>query len=82
MPETLSPVLYSFTGGLAGLILFALALIMVPRLLNWITPHHDEHAEIHKGNQAVATYFGLLTAGAIVGVSIIIAAAVFAGFHV
>ncbi len=82
MPETLSPVLYAFTGGLAGLILFAFALIMVPKLLNWITPHHDEHAEIVKGNQAMATYFGLLTAASIIGVSIIIGAAVFAGFHV
>ena len=75
------PLLYTVAGVIIGLVAFSLALLLLPRFLNRLTPHIDEEREILKGNQAVATYFGLLVGSAIVGVSLIIAAAVFAGIH-
>ena len=44
-----------------------------------VTPGIDEHKEIVRGNQAVAEYFGRLVSAAILGVSIVVAAAVLGG---
>jgi len=44
-----------------------------------LTPNIDEEKEIARGNRAVARYFGRLTAAAIVGISIVIAAAIIGG---
>ena len=66
-------------GGLLGVGLMLLAAAYLPRLIDRLTPNIDEGKEIARGNLAVAQYFGLVVAGCIVGLSIIIAAAVLGG---
>jgi uncharacterized membrane protein YjfL (UPF0719 family) len=69
-------------GGLLGIGLVLLAATFLPRLIDRLTPNIDEGKEIARGNQAVAQYFGLVVAGSIVGLSIVIAAAVLGGIVV
>lgn len=64
---------------LLGLLLLILALPVIHRVLNRLTPHLDEPAEIARGNRAAADYFSRVTAATILGVSLIIAAATAAG---
>ena len=66
-------------GGLLGVGLMLLAAAYLPRLIDRLTPNIDEGKEIARGNLAVAQYFGLVVAGSIVGLSIVIAAAVLGG---
>ena len=66
-------------GGLGGIGLVALAAMLLPKLLNRMTPQIDEEKEIVRGNVAVAHYFGRVVAAGILGVSIIVAAAVLGG---
>jgi hypothetical protein len=70
---------YSLLGGLVGILLVALAAAFLPRFINRFTPAMDEEKEIARGNQAVAEYFGRVVAASILGVSIVVAAAVAAG---
>jgi hypothetical protein len=72
-------VVYIVVGGLAGVSLVLLAASILPRLIDRLTPHVDEGKEIARGNQAVALYFGLVVAACIIGVSLVIAAAVLGG---
>ena len=72
-------VVYIVVGGLAGVSLVLLAASVLPRLIDRLTPHVDEGKEIARGNQAVALYFGLVVAACIIGVSLVIAAAVLGG---
>ena len=60
---------------------FLLATILIPRLLARFSPHIDEQREILRGNQAVAEYFGRIASACILGVSIIIAAALVVAFQ-
>jgi hypothetical protein len=62
-----------------GVVLIMGATLVIPRLLDRLTPNIDEEKEIARGNRAVAEYFGRLGAAAIVGISIIIAAAIIGG---
>ena len=70
---------FSIVGALIGMILVLASSLIIPRLLDRLTPNIDEHKEIVRGNQAVAEYFGRLAGAAIVGVSIVVAAAVLGG---
>jgi uncharacterized membrane protein YjfL (UPF0719 family) len=70
---------FSIVGALVGMILVFASSLIIPRLLDRLTPNIDEHKEILRGNQAVAEYFGRLAGAAIVGVSIVVAAAVLGG---
>ena len=72
-------VVYVVVGGLAGVCLVLLAASFLPRLIDRLTPHLDEGKEIARGNQAVAIYFGLVVGACILGVSLVIAAAVLGG---
>jgi uncharacterized membrane protein YjfL (UPF0719 family) len=54
---------------------------LVPKIVNRLTPNIEEEKEIVRGNQAVARYFGGIVQAVIIGMSIIIAAAVFVGLH-
>jgi hypothetical protein len=72
-------VTFSFVGGTIGVILIFLATMLLPRLIDRFTPNIDESKEIARGNQAVAEYFGRITAASIIGISIIIAAAILGG---
>jgi hypothetical protein len=68
------------TVGVAIGVSFILAFAaLVPSILGKLTPHLDEGKEIARGNQAVAEYFGRVTAATILGMSIVIAAATLGG---
>ena len=62
-----------------GVALILGATLVIPKILDRLVPAIDEEKEIARGNRAVAEYFGRLAAAAIIGVSIIIAAAIIGG---
>jgi uncharacterized membrane protein YjfL (UPF0719 family) len=70
---------FSTIGALIGTVLVLVSTLVVPRILDRLTPNIDEQKEIVRGNQAVAEYFGRVVGAAILGVSIVVAAAVLAG---
>jgi uncharacterized membrane protein YjfL (UPF0719 family) len=70
---------FSFVGGLVGMALVLAASFLVPRLIDRLTPNIDEQREIARGNSAVAEFYGRVVAAAILGVSIVVAAAVLGG---
>jgi uncharacterized membrane protein YjfL (UPF0719 family) len=72
-------IVFSVVGGLLGMILVIVASFIVPRVIDRLTPDIDEQKEIVRGNSAVAEYFGRLVSAAILGVSIVVAAAVLGG---
>ena len=72
-------VVFSVVGGAVGIALVMVAAVLLPWLINRLTPNLDEAKEIARGNEAVAQYFGRVVAASILGVSIIIAAAVLGG---
>ena len=72
-------VVFTFVGAATGIVLIMLALAFLPRLLDKLTPRIDEEKEILRGNQAVAEYFGRVVSAGIIGISIIIGAAVLGG---
>jgi len=53
--------------------------VTLPRIVNRMSPNIDEEKEIARGNQAVAEYFGRVVSAGIIGMSIIVAAAVLGG---
>ena len=71
--------LFTLVVGLVGMALVFSATAILPRLLDKLTPTIDEHKEIVRGNQAVATYFGKIVGASIVGISLVIAAALIGG---
>jgi len=71
--------LFALVGGVVGIILILAATAIIPGILERLTPGIDEDKEIVRGNRAVAEYFGRIVSAAIIGVSIIIAAAVLGG---
>jgi hypothetical protein len=71
---------FTVVGGLLGICIVLLASVAVPRILDRITPDLDEEKEIARGNRAVAEYFGRVTSACILGISLIVAAAVLGGF--
>jgi len=72
-------IVFSVVGGLVGMMLVLLASVIVPRLIDRFTPNMDEQKEIIRGNSAVAEYYGRLVSAAILGVSVVVAAAVLGG---
>jgi len=72
-------IVFSVVSGLLGMVLVLMASVVVPRLIDRLTPNIDEQKEIVRGNGAVAEYYGRLVAAAILGVSIVVAAAVLGG---
>ena len=72
-------VVFAFLGGIVGILLVMLASRILPQFIERMTPNLDEEKEIARGNVAVAEYFGRIVAASIVGVSIVIAAAVLGG---
>ena len=70
---------FSFIGGLVGMALVLGASFLVPRLIDRLTPNIDEQREIARGNSAVAEFYGRVVDAAILGVSIVVAAAVLGG---
>jgi hypothetical protein len=72
-------IVFSVVGGLMGMLLVLIASVIIPRLIDRWTPNIDEQKEIARGNGAVAEYYGRLVSAAILGVSIVVAAAVLGG---
>ncbi len=72
-------IVFSVVGGLLGMVLVIVASFIVPRVIDRLTPNIDEQKEIVRGNSAVAEYFGRLISAAILGVAIVVAAAVLGG---
>ncbi len=83
MTETISnigwAVIFSVIGGLVGMALILLASVVVMKLMCRLTPNIDEEKEIARGNRAVAEYYSRVVAACILGVSMVVAAAVLAG---
>ncbi len=74
-------VTFTIIGGVLGFLFMILGVFIIPKLLDALTPNINEEKEIVRGNLAVATYFGGIVQATIIGLSIIIAAAVIAGLH-
>jgi uncharacterized membrane protein YjfL (UPF0719 family) len=72
-------IVFSMVGGLVGMALVLLSSLVVPWVIERHTPNIDEQKEILRGNTAVAEYFGRVAGAAILGVSIVVAAAVVGG---
>lgn len=70
---------FTILGGVLGLLFMLVGVLIVPKILNWLTPNIDEQREIVRGNVAVAKYFGSIVQATIIGMSIIIGAAIIAG---
>jgi uncharacterized membrane protein YjfL (UPF0719 family) len=71
--------IFSLVGGLVGMALVLLASAIVPKLMDRLTPNIDEEKEIVRGNVAVAEYFGRVVGACVLGLSIVVAAAVLGG---
>ncbi len=72
-------VIFAVIGGLIGIVLMMVAAVMIPKLLDRLTPDLDEDKELARGNRAVAEYFGRVVSACIIGMSLIIAAAILGG---
>ena len=72
-------IVFMLIGGFVGLGLVLISSWVVPRVIARHTPNIDEQKEILRGNTAVAEYFGRIVSAAILGVSIVVAAAVVGG---
>ncbi len=70
---------FTIAGGLVGMVLVIASSLILPSLIDRLTPNIDEQKEIARGNTAVGEYFGRVVAAAILGVSIVTAAAVLGG---
>jgi uncharacterized membrane protein YjfL (UPF0719 family) len=83
MVETLQnigwSVIFSVIGGLIGMALVIASSLVLPSLIDRLTPNIDEQKEIARGNSAVGEYYGRIVGSAILGVSIVVAAAVLGG---
>ena len=71
--------IFSMMGGLIGVALFIALAAKLPKLFDKLTPNIDEGKELVRGNQAVAAYYGRVVAAGIIGLSVIIAAAILGG---
>ena len=72
-------VIITVVGGIVGIALVLLASAFLPRLIDRLTPNLDEEKEVLRGNSAVAEYFGRVSAAAILGASLVVAAATVGG---
>jgi ABC-type antimicrobial peptide transport system permease subunit len=72
-------VLFSAVGGVVGILLVLGSSLILPKLIDRLTPDLDEAKEIARGNQAVAEYFGRVVAAGVIGISIVVGAAVLGG---
>jgi len=72
-------VVFALVGGAVGIVLILVSAVFLPRFIDKMTPNLDEEKELIRGNRAVADYFGRVVAAAILGISLIIAAAILGG---
>lgn len=74
-----SAVLFTVIGAFLGLMLVVISSLLVPKIIAMMTPRIDEEKELVRGNRAVGDYYGRVVAAVIIGISIVIAAAIIAG---
>jgi len=72
-------IVFTFLAGLLGMLFMFVGVAILPKMLDRLTPNINEEKEMVRGNVAVANYFGRVVQAAIIGMSIIIAAAIMAG---
>jgi hypothetical protein len=72
-------IVFALIGGLVGIVLILVSAVFLPRFIDKMTPNLDEEKEMIRGNRAVADYFGRVVAAAILGISVIVAAAILGG---
>ena len=72
-------VVFSVIGGVVGIGLVLSSSLVLLRLIERMTPNLDEEKEIARGNVAVAQYFSRIASASIIGVSIVVGAAVLGG---
>lgn len=72
-------VIFSGVGATLGIFVFVRAASKLPQIFDKLTPNINEGKEIVRGNTAVAEYYGRIVAAGILGLSVIIAAAVIGG---
>ena len=70
---------FVITGAFLGTYFILLFSGFIHRITDKLTPNIDEDKEILRGNLAVAEYFGRVASASIMGVSLVVAAAIFAG---
>jgi len=70
---------YTVFGGFIGVLLLGIATHIIPKMVDKVTPDIDDEKELARGNTAMGVYMGLITGSIIIGVSIIVAAAIIAG---
>ena len=71
---------FALIAAVTGLVFLLIGAFLVPKIVDRLTPNINEEKEIVRGNMAVAHYFGGIVQAVIIGMSIIIAAAIIAGF--
>jgi hypothetical protein len=71
--------IFSIVGAVIGMVLVVASTLVLPTLINRMTPNIDEQKEMTRGNSAVGEYYGRVVGSAILGVSIVVAAAVLGG---
>jgi len=71
--------IFSIVGAVIGMVLVVASTLVLPALINRMTPNIDEQKEIARGNSAVGEYYGRVVGSAILGISIVVAAAVLGG---
>ncbi len=71
--------IFSVVGGLVGIALVLISTAFIPGLVDKLTPNIDEQKEIARGNRAVAEYYSRVVGSVILGISLVIAAAVLGG---
>ena len=72
-------VLFCVLGSLVGGSMIFMTCLFLPKILDKLTPTIDEEKEIARGNVAVAEYFGRVVSAGIIGISLVVAAAVLGG---
>ncbi|MBI4765226.1 MAG: hypothetical protein HY787_11545 [Deltaproteobacteria bacterium] len=71
--------IFSIVGAVIGMVLVVASTLVLPTLINRMTPNIDEQKELVRGNAAVGEYYGRVVGSAVLGVSIVVAAAVLGG---
>lgn len=83
LSPTISNLIYAVSFVIVGACMGAYFILLfsgfIHKITDKLTPNIDEDKEILRGNLAVAEYFGRVVSGAIIGVSMVVAAAVLAG---
>jgi hypothetical protein len=72
-------IVFMTVAAVVGTVLVMGATAVIPKLMDRLTPSMDENKEIARGNQAVAEYFGRIVSACIIGISLVVAAAILGG---